>query len=318
MKAYRIIFAGTPEFACPCLQALLEAQHEVIAVLTQPDRPAGRGQILKASPVKQLALKSGIEVLQPQTLKASDIQATLKTYHADLMIVVAYGLLLPEIVLGIPRLDCINVHASLLPRWRGAAPIQHAILAGDTESGVSIMQMEAGLDTGPVLLHQACEITPHETAQSLHDKLATLGSQALLTVLTQLETPEGVTISQDDSQATYAGKLTKAMARIHWSDSAAQIERQIRAFNPFPIAHTQFGEQTLRIFDSHLLDLKQLSKNAAPGELAAVDKHTIAVQTGKGVLALDSLQRSGGKIISALAWWQGLPQQDKSSKFAFE
>ncbi|MGB2324877.1 MAG: methionyl-tRNA formyltransferase, partial [Pseudomonadales bacterium] len=239
----RIIFAGTPEFAAQHLQALVDSEHQILAVYSQPDRPAGRGRKLTASPVKQLAVAHNIDVQQPLSLKDAEAQAHLAAYKADIMIVVAYGLLLPEAVLNTPRLGCINVHASLLPRWRGAAPIQRALLAGDKDTGVTIMQMEAGLDTGPMLLKQHIAITATDTSASLHDKLATCGSSSLVEALQQITTLTSET--QDDSQANYANKLTKDEGLIDWQTPATAISRQVRGLNPWPVAYTDFGEQRL-------------------------------------------------------------------------
>lgn len=291
----RIIFAGTPDFAAESLKALLNSEHEICAVYTQPDRPAGRGRKLTPSPVKQLAMEHAIPVEQPLSFKTQDSLQTLAAYQPDLMVVVAYGLLLPQSVLDTPRLACINVHASLLPRWRGAAPIQRAILAGDTETGVGIMKMEAGLDTGPVLLEARCPINESDTAQDLHDRLAALGAETLLQSLDDIETRLKQAKPQDDSQSTYARKLDKQEARIDWQQPAQQILRQIHAFNPWPVAQTQWQGETMRIW---LATLGDRTRNGQPGEIIAVGKQGLDVQTGDGVLRIKELQMPGKRAMS--------------------
>jgi methionyl-tRNA formyltransferase len=294
-KSLRIIFAGTPAFAATALSALLTTQHEVVAVYTQPDRPAGRGRKLQPSPVKQLALEKGIEVRQPARLKSADDQADLAALQADLMVVVAYGLLLPQAVLDAPRLGCINIHASLLPRWRGAAPIQRAILAGDSESGVTIMQMEAGLDTGPMLLTLKTPIGPEDTGGSLHDRLAELGAAALLQALPGIADESLQPVQQDDRLANYASKLDKQESRIDWSQPAAAIARQVRAFNPWPVAQCEFDGKVMRIWQATPLSEQQ----GAPGQVVATGKSGIDVGTGEGVLRITELQMPGKRAMSA-------------------
>jgi len=289
----RIVFAGTPEFAAQHLQALLDAGREVVAVYTQPDRPAGRGQKLMPSPVKQLALQHGIAVYQPQTLRDPAAQAELAALRPDLMVVVAYGLILPQVVLDTPRLGCINSHASLLPRWRGAAPIQRAIEAGDASSGVTVMQMEAGLDTGPMLLKVTTTITAEDTGGSLHDRLATLGSQAVVEAVTKLAAGELRGEVQDDSLATYAHKLNKDEARLDWSRPAVELERLVRAFNPWPICHSTLNGEALKIHAAQLGE-----GQGTPGSVLAADKSGLTVACGEGALRLTRLQLPGGKPLS--------------------
>ena len=290
----RIIFAGTPEFAASSLQALLETEHEICAVYTQPDRPAGRGRKLTPSPVKQLALQHQIPVEQPENFKNEQDRQRLERYQADVMIVVAYGLLLPQLILDAPKHGCINVHASLLPRWRGAAPIQRAILAGDKETGVCIMQMEAGLDTGPVLAEVRCAIADTETATSLHDRLAELGANTLVEALTDLPARQRNAQVQDDANTTYASKLDKSEALIDWQKSAAEIDRQIRAFNPWPVSFTQWKEQPLRIWQASLITGNSQS---SAGTVLSVTKQGIDVATGDGIIRLQQLQAPGKKAM---------------------
>ncbi|WP_304300787.1 methionyl-tRNA formyltransferase [Chromatium okenii] len=299
VREQRIIFAGTPEFAAHCLTALIDAGLNVVAVYTQPDRVAGRGQKLQMSPVKQLAQTHALPVFQPESLKKDAAAvAQLRELNADLMIVVAYGLLLPVTVLEAPRLGCINVHASLLPRWRGAAPIQRAVLAGDAESGVCIMRMEAGLDTGPVYHRVVTPLEPNETGGSLHDRLAVLGAQALLEALPGVCDGSRQPEIQDDALATYAHKLTKDEARIDWTQPAASIERQIRAFNPWPVAHTTLDDAALRIWEAEA-DAAALPFSVPPGTVISADKTGIHVATGDGVLRITRLQPPGKKPMTA-------------------
>ena len=301
----RIIFAGTPEFAATALQALLDSGHEVCAVYTQPDRPAGRGRKLKASPVKELALAHHIPVHQPASLKDETEQQTLRDYRADLMVVVAYGLLLPEAVLEAPRLGCINIHASLLPRWRGAAPIQRAIQAGDKETGVTIMQMDVGLDTGDMLHTVTTPIEPGDTAQTLHDRLAQLGAVALITTLEKIEAGQLSPQQQDDTQANYARKLDKAEAEIDWAQGSAEIDRLIRAFNPWPVAQTRYQGEVLRIWQGAPLPA---TTQQPPGSIVHADKHGIDVATGDGLLRLTQVQLAGSKAMDAAAFLNGHPE----------
>lgn len=295
----RIVFAGTPDFAAESLKALLQSgEHEVIAVYTQPDRPAGRGRELKASPVKELALARKLPVLQPLNFKDSSIVAELAALEPDLMVVAAYGLILPRSVLDIPRLGCLNVHASLLPRWRGAAPIQRAILAGDRETGITIMQMEEGLDTGPMRLRMSCPISPSDTAGSLHDRLALLGGEALVAALELLEEGELPAEKQDDSLATYAAKLSKEEARLDWLRPAAELARAVRAYNPVPVAFTTLGDQTLRVWEASATDA---TTTAPPGMIISAGREGLSVACGGGsVLCIETLQLPGGKPLSIL------------------
>ncbi len=295
MNSLKIVFAGTPDFAERVMAAILESEHQVIAAYTQPDRPAGRGRKLTASPVKQLALQHEIPVYQPQNFKdPADVEA-LKALQADLMVVVAYGLLLPQAVLDTPRLGCINVHASLLPRWRGAAPIQRAIAAGDSETGVTIMQMDAGLDTGDMLLKKVTPIGPNETAGDLHDRLALLGAEACVEALDRIAAGKITPEPQDDTLANYAHKLSKEEGALDWLDSAASLHDKIRGLSPWPVAHTRIGDQVLRVHGSRLLERKD---KGAPGEILGADKDGIQVATGSGVLALTKLQLPGAKALS--------------------
>lgn len=290
----KIIFAGTPEFAVPSLEALLESSHEVCAVYTQPDRPAGRGRKMAMSPVKEVALAAGIPVLQPESMRDEDVQAELNSWQPDLMVVVAYGQILPRVVLETPHFGCINVHASLLPRWRGAAPIQRAIMAGDTESGVTIMQMAAGLDTGEMLNRESCPIFPNDTGQSLHDRLSILGATALINTLTLIESHSLHPEIQDENLVTYAHKLNKSDGKIDWKKSAKQIELQVRALNPWPVAYTECEEHHLRIWQAEALN-ENLS--AEPGVVINLTQEHIEVATAEGVLRLTMIQEAGGKPI---------------------
>ena len=290
----RIVFAGTPTFAQPCLHALLQTEHEVVGVFTQPDRAAGRGRKLRESCIKTFAKTQQLPVFQPSRLDEA-ASTTLASLAPDLMVVVAYGLLLPATVLTLPRYGCINVHASLLPRWRGAAPIARAILAGDSETGVSIMRMQQGLDTGPVYLQRSYTLQPQETSQSLHDKLATLGAQALLDTLAQLTklTP----VPQNDALANYANKLSKQEAACDWSHTAEQLARQVRGYDPWPLAFTHAQEHLIRIWQARALTQTSHSKTPT-GYIHTLDEHGISVQTGQGLLQIQRLQFAGGKPIS--------------------
>jgi methionyl-tRNA formyltransferase len=290
----RIVFAGTPEFSVPPLRSLLENGYQVVAVYTQPDRPAGRGRKLAVSPVKQVALETGLPVLQPGSLKEREAQQRLAALAPDLMVVVAYGLLLPQRVLDTPRLGCINIHASLLPRWRGAAPIQRALLAGDTETGITIMQMEAGLDTGPMIHKCSCPISAEDTGQSLHDRLASLGAAALLESLPGILAGNPPQAPQDDADACYAKKVTKEEALLDWTLPALHLGRMVRAFNPWPVAHTRFAGVTLRVWEA-----EALSGAGTPGRVLGAGREGIDVGTGAGVLRIKRLQMPGKRPVNA-------------------
>lgn len=300
----RIVYAGTPEFAVPALQALIASEHEVVAVYCQPDRPAGRGRKLVFGAVKQVAVDAGIPVEQPLSLKAVEEQDKLRAYAPDVMIVAAYGLILPQVVLDIPRYGCLNIHGSLLPRWRGAAPIQRAIQTGDSMTGVTIMQMAAGLDTGDMLYKTECPITAQDGGQSIHDKLAAQGATALLHTLDLLAAGHLVPQVQDDALANYAHKLTKAEAEIDWHKAAVEIDRMIRAFDAYPTAFTHYQGQAMRIFASSVVD--SVPSQAVPaGTVIAEGKAGIDVQTGDGVLRILSLQLPGGKRLDAAQFLNG-------------
>ncbi|WP_421223445.1 methionyl-tRNA formyltransferase [Aeromonas enteropelogenes] len=295
MNKLKLIFAGTPDFAARHLAALLSSDHEVVAVYTQPDKPAGRGQKLTASPVKALALAHNLPVYQPASLRNEEAQAELASLGADLMVVVAYGLILPKAVLDTPRLGCINVHGSLLPRWRGAAPIQRAIWAGDAETGVTIMQMDVGLDTGAMIRKVSCPIAADETSTSLYDKLAELGPQALVDTVDVMAAGNTTAEPQDDALANYAQKLSKEEARIDWTMDAVAIERCIRAFNPWPISWCEVAGQTIKVWQAEVIEHEH---GQSAGTLLKADKQGIDIATGKGVLRLLTLQPPGKKAMS--------------------
>ncbi len=296
----RVIYAGTPEFAVSALNALVHSSHKVVAVYTQPDRPAGRGRKLCLSPVKEFALAHGLQVVQPDSLKRSDVQNRLAEFKPDVMVVAAYGLILPQAVLDIPRCGCLNIHASLLPRWRGAAPIQRALLAGDVVTGVSLMVMNAGLDTGPVIAMRSVELLPHHTAGDVHDALAPLGAELLLQYLEDWCEGKRRAVEQDVTQACYASKLDKSEAEINWQHTADFIKRQVVAFNPWPVAHTRHQQQALRIWAAEVLDHE--TPDQAAGYVSKTSPDGIEVVTGKGVLVIKQLQLAGGKPMSASAF----------------
>ena len=305
-RPLRLIFAGTPEFAVPCFDACRASGAEVVAVYTQPDRPAGRGRKLTPSPVKQAALDAGILVEQPESLKSPQARRTLASYRPDLLIVVAYGLILSRKVLAAPRLGCWNVHASLLPRWRGAAPIQRAILTGDLESGVDLMQMEAGLDTGPVLLQRRTPIAIDDTGGSLHDRLSLLGADALAEGLRRTMAGESLPATpQSDEGITYAHKLDKAVARLDLARPATELERQVRAFNPWPVAETEVSDEPVRVWAAHAIER---AHNEAPGAVLGASRDGIDLACGDGVLRITALQRAGGRRISAADYLNARPE----------
>lgn len=304
-RTLRLVFAGTPEFSVPCFDACRASGAEVVAVYTQPDRPAGRGRKLTPSPVKQAALAAGVAVEQPPSLKSADVQQTLAACRPDLLVVVAYGLILPRKVLAIPRLGCWNVHASLLPRWRGAAPIQRAILAGDEETGVDLMQMEAGLDTGPVLLQRRTPIRRDDTAGSLHDRLAALGAELLAEGLRRILEGESLPAApQPEDGVTYAHKLDKAEAQLDFRRAAIELERQVRAFDPWPVAEGIIVGETLRIRAAHAI---ARDHHAEPGHVLAAGREGIEVACGQGVLRITAVQRAGGRQIGAADYVNARP-----------
>ena len=300
----RIVFAGTPEFAVPPLSALLNSPYEICGVYTQPDRPAGRGRKLTPSPVKVLAQKAGLPVFQPEKLKDEAAHAQLRNLKPDLMVVVAYGLLLPQAVIDIPPLGCINIHASLLPRWRGAAPIQRSILAGDSESGVTIMYIEPRLDAGPMLLKKSCPIGPDDTAGDLHDRLSRIGAEALLETLPSIAAGTAEPEIQDESLVTHAAKINKDDAQLDWSRPAAVLQCQVRAFNPGPVAETVYRDQILRVWRATVVPE---SRSEPPGTLLN-DGENLDVVTGHDCLRLLEIQLPGGKRISARDFINGHPE----------
>lgn len=303
----RVIFAGTPEFAVPALAALINAGHEIVMVLTQPDRPAGRGMKLKASPVKVLAEQHGLHVYQPESLKPADVQMHIQQTNSDVMIVAAYGLIIPTTVLNMPKLGCYNIHASLLPRWRGAAPIHRSILAGDAETGVTIMEVVPALDAGAMVSKGVVPIAGSDTTQSLHDTLAEMGADLMVQAMAHLQTHGSLASTpQDESLVTYAHKLEKAESAIDWHKSAEEISRQIRAFNPFPVAQSYLRGEVCRIWMATVqaTDLPPSASHAQAGEV--IDVHDgVLVACGKGVLHIAELQAPGGKRLSAQAFVQG-------------
>lgn len=300
MQSLRVIFAGTPDFAVPALDALIKAGHEIVLVLTQPDRPSGRGMKLKPSPVKALALQHNIEVFQPETLKDVAVQSHIESVKADVMIVAAYGLIIPTSVLEMPRLGCYNVHASLLPRWRGAAPIQRALLAGDKETGVTIMEVVPALDAGAMITKGIVKITDHDTAQSLHDALSIVGADLMVAAMKDLSAAgELKSTPQDESLVTYAEKLQKSEASIHWENSADYLSKQVRAFNPFPVAHTLLNNEVCKIWMA-----SAKTGSGQPGEIVATDD-TIDVACGEGILSIHELQMPGGKRLKAKEFLAG-------------
>jgi methionyl-tRNA formyltransferase len=299
MSGLNIVFAGTPEFGVPCLDALNHSTHHLTAVYTQPDRPAGRGRKVQTSAVKEWALAHNIPVYQPLNFKTPESIEALAHLKPDVLIVIAYGLILPPAVLEIPRLGCINVHASLLPRWRGASPIQHAILSGDAQSGVTIMQMDAGMDTGGMLCTVECPIGHLDTAGTLHDHLAEISAKPLLATIEALIDKQARPEVQNNELATYAGKINKEDARIDWQSFAVDIDRKIRAFNPWPIAYTALGEEVLRIHQAQVIEV---DGSQTPGTIISIDKHGMCIATGSKALLVKKIQFPGGKVISIADW----------------
>jgi methionyl-tRNA formyltransferase len=301
----RIVFAGTPEFAAQALSALASTNHDIVLVLTQPDRPAGRGMKPSGSAVKQFALARGLPLFQPNTLKDAAVVAALAEAQADVMVVAAYGLILPKAVLALPRYGCLNIHASLLPRWRGAAPIQRALLAGDRETGVTIMQMDEGLDTGAMLLRTPLQITDTDTAQTLHDKLATAGAEAIVQALDGLSQGNLTATPQDEAGATYAAKLTKAEAQLDWSKPAQELARAVWAYNPFPVAYTLLNGEMVKVWKVQVRN----ESDTEPGRVLKADREGVLVACGEGALLIEELQKAGGKRLSAAQYLAGNPLQ---------
>lgn len=296
----KIIFAGTPKFAAEALSAI-NAEHDVQAVLTQPDRPSGRGMRLMPSPVKQVAMQLGLPVLQPASLKSSEIQQVLAGFDAEAMVVAAYGLILPKEVLKIPKYGCLNIHASLLPRWRGAAPIQRAIQAGDSLTGITIMQMDEGLDTGAMLLKEPCPIESNDTSASLYDKLASLGADSIQKVLRRIPN-EIVAIKQTNSKATYAAKLLKSEAQIDWKLEALTLERMVRAFNPFPLCQFNYHGMNIKLWQANCVDAQ-----GEAGQVLAINEQGITVACGINALCMEVLQKPGGKAQPSRQFLQAVP-----------
>jgi methionyl-tRNA formyltransferase len=304
-RCLRLGFAGTPEFAVPALDALRASRHSIEAVFTQPDRPAGRGQVLQAGAVKRRALELGLAVQQPQSFKSAEAQSMLRALRLDALVVVAYGQILPAGVLSLPVLGCFNIHASLLPRWRGAAPIQRALLAGDSITGVTIMRMEAGLDTGATLASRTIEIAPRETAGSLHDRLAALGAALICEALDAVAVGDALGKPQPDQGVTYAEKINKAEALIDWTEPAGAIDRRVRAFNPWPIAETRLNGVQLRIWEAELLGSEGMAP--PPGTVLATSAAGIDVACGRGALRLTRLQLAGRKPLAAAEFIHAQP-----------
>lgn len=313
IKSLRIIYAGTPDFAVPALQTLIHSPHDVVAVYTQPDRPAGRGRKIKFSPIKQQAIEADIPVEQPVHLKATEVQQTLRAYQADVMVVAAYGLLLPQAVLDTPTYGCLNIHGSLLPRWRGAAPIQRSIAAGDTETGITIMQMDKGLDTGNMLHKSLIPISKTDTGQTIHDALAQQGANDIITVVNRLNDLNGERLQgevQNEHDATYAHKLTKGDAQIDWTDRADNIDYKVRAFNPWPVAYTHYHGKAMKV---HYTSVKALtdtstSDDTSLSEVGSVineSKTGIEVRTGQGTLLIHRLQMPGKKAMNTMSFLNG-------------
>lgn len=300
----RVIFAGTPDFSVAALEALLAAGHDIVAVYTQPDRQAGRGRKTRPGPVKLCAQKHGLVIEQPATMK--NAAAKMKEFSADVMVVVAYGIILPSEILQIPRFGCLNIHASLLPRWRGAAPIHRAIEAGDIESGITIMQMDAGLDTGDILATFPVKIETTDTAEHLHDRLSLVGARAITEVLAKLDVYQKTPLPQQQELATYAKKLSRNEAIINWTENCDQLERKIRAFNPWPGSQTAYKDTVLRIWQAESNNEPHQSE---PGSVLSADKSGIRIACGEGSLLITILQRAGGKTLSVVDFLNGIPLQ---------
>lgn len=312
MNSLRIVFAGTPAFGLPCLDALNQSANELVAVYTQPDRPAGRGRKVQFSAIKEWAEQHHLPIYQPVNFKNSAAIEELAALKPDLIVVIAYGLILPKAVLEIPRYGCINVHASLLPSWRGAAPIQHALLHGDAETGVTIMQMDVGMDTGDMLKKVTCKISNTDTAQTLHDKLASIAPGPLLEVITNLSYYQQHAEKQEDNAATYAGKIQKEHALIDWQQDAHKIEQQIRAYNPWPTAYTHLDGEIVRIHQAKVIPISHSVHT--PGTIIEVNKHEVIICTGNHGIALEKIQFAGGKVMSAPDWINGLKGQNLVGK----
>ena len=301
----RILFMGTPEFAVGTLEALIQSRHEVVAVVTQPDRPKGRGNAVKFPPVKEAALAHGIPVLQPLKVREPEVVEQLRAFAPDLIAVAAFGQLLPKVILEMPRYGCVNVHASLLPKYRGAAPIQWAVINGEAESGVTTMMMSRGLDKGDMLKKSVVRLDPKETGDSLHDKLAALGGPLLLETIDELEQGTIVRVPQDDAQSSYAPMLTKELGRIDWSKPADELERLVRGLNSWPSAYTRFHGKTLKIWDADVVS----ASGGEPGKVLQADKNGLVIQAGEGALRIVSLQLEGKKRMEADAFLRGYPVQ---------
>lgn len=311
----RVVFAGTPEFAVPSLMQLLQSQHDVVAVFTQPDRPAGRGRQLRPSPVKACAIEAGLSVHHPTTLRDLQVQNTLRAMSPDAIVVVAYGLLLPKQILELPTYGCVNVHPSLLPRWRGAAPIQHTLLAGDAETGVAIMQLNTGMDTGPILMMEKAPIKPTDNSATLHDHLATLGANLLVNTLDGLQTGRITPQPQATTGITYANKLSKSDAVIDWHLPAQLIFNQVRAFNPWPVSQTTWGDRILRVWEAEII---HQASAAEPGSIIAATEAGVDVATGDGCLRLLRVQLPGGKQITASEFANQLRQLNNEAQILGE
>ncbi|MFM7396549.1 MAG: methionyl-tRNA formyltransferase [Gammaproteobacteria bacterium] len=306
----RIVFAGTPEFAVPPLAALVGSDHEVVGILTQPDRPAGRGRQLSASAIKEFALKHSLPLAQPQTLRTPEGRSTLEAWRPDVLVVVAYGLILPPEALAIPRYGCLNIHASLLPRWRGAAPVQRAILEGDAETGVTIMQMDAGLDTGPILLQRTLALSDSDNSSSVLGKLAALGAPALLEVLAGIEAGAIAPQAQSSTGVTYAKKIEKSEARIDWQRSAAQIDRQVRAFRPWPATETLHHGEQVRVHRARVWPAVDKTQRS-PGAILGMQDEVLLVACGEGLLGISELQRAGRRSMTAREFANGLRSNEE-------